>query len=59
MNDKSFGDWFGNSVLKDKIYFYVMDLLDYNNYLFIENFIIKIRVMGIYVDLIIIIGLLE
>ncbi|GAA8221730.1 hypothetical protein HpKG35_08880 [Helicobacter pylori] len=26
VNDKSFGDWFGNSALKDKTYLYAMDL---------------------------------
>ncbi|GAA7614193.1 hypothetical protein HpBHB8_04820 [Helicobacter pylori] len=59
VNDKSFGDWFGNSALKDKTYLYAMDLLDYNNYLSIENPIIKTRAMGTYADLIIITGSLE
>lgn len=59
MNDKSFGDWFGNSALKDKTYLYAMDSLDYNNYLSIENPIIKTRAMGTYADLIIITGSLE
>lgn len=36
-----------------------MDLLDYNNYLSIENPIIKTRAMGTYADLIIITGSLE
>ncbi len=59
MNDKSFKEWFDNEALRTQNYVYAMDLLDYNNYLSIENPIIKTRAMGTYADLIIITGSLE
>lgn len=59
VNDKSFKEWFDNEALKTQNYVYAMDLLDYNNYLSIENPIIKTRAMGTYADLIIIAGPLE
>ncbi len=59
VNDKSFKEWFDNEALRTQNYVYAMDLLDYNNYLSIENPIIKTRAMGTYADLIIIAGPLE
>ncbi len=59
VNDKSFKEWFDNEALRTQNYVYAMDLLDYNNYLSIENPIIKTRAMGTYADLIIITGSLE
>ncbi len=59
VNDKSFKEWFSDEALRTQNYIYAMDLLDYNNYLSIENPIIKTRAMGTYADLIIITGSLE